>query len=182
MHGLNQFALVIYVPDPLGRFLDDLRVELAPGCKPHAHVTVLPPRPLSAPWAEAAEQARAIVARFPPFDIEAGGIRIFPTTDVIYIEVGRGATQLRRMHAALNAAALPFEEPYPYHPHFTLVQDMPRGDVPDLYRIGERRWGAYTGPRVFRAETAVFVQNTLEDVWIDLAEFTMEGAPVESPA
>jgi len=28
---LNVFALVIYIPDPLGRFLDDLRRELVPG-------------------------------------------------------------------------------------------------------------------------------------------------------
>ena len=43
---LSQFALVAYIPDPLGRFLDDLRVELTPDCKPRAHVTILPPRPL----------------------------------------------------------------------------------------------------------------------------------------
>ena len=41
---MNQFALVIYIPDPLGRFLDDLRRELAPDCVPHAHVSVLPPQ------------------------------------------------------------------------------------------------------------------------------------------
>jgi hypothetical protein len=44
---LNVFALVIYIGDPLGRFLDDLRRELSPQCNPHAHVSVLPPRPLS---------------------------------------------------------------------------------------------------------------------------------------
>ena len=53
---LNVFALVIYIPDPLGRFLDDLRRELVPGCNPHAHVSVLPPRPLAVDWQVASEQ------------------------------------------------------------------------------------------------------------------------------
>ena len=33
---LNVFALVIYIPDPLGQFLDDLRRELVPHYNPHA--------------------------------------------------------------------------------------------------------------------------------------------------
>src|ERR1035438_9490908 len=47
---LNVFALVIYIHDPLGSFLDDLRRQLVPGCNPHAHVSVLPPRPLAVDW------------------------------------------------------------------------------------------------------------------------------------
>ncbi len=53
---LNVFALVIYIPDPLGRFLDDLRTALVPGCNPHAHVSVLPPRPLAVDWQVAASR------------------------------------------------------------------------------------------------------------------------------
>ena len=59
---LNVFALVIYIPDPLGRFLDDLRTELVPGCNPHAHVSVLPPRPLAVDW-QVAERAGEGVRR-----------------------------------------------------------------------------------------------------------------------
>ena len=42
---VNSFSLVAYIPDPLRKFLDDLRRELVPGCVPNAHVTILPPRP-----------------------------------------------------------------------------------------------------------------------------------------
>jgi len=34
------YALVIYLPEPLCGFLDDLRLELVPGCNPHAHISV----------------------------------------------------------------------------------------------------------------------------------------------
>ena len=44
-----------------------------------------------------------------------------------------------------------------------------------------RRWAAYTGPRTFRAERTAFVQNTLGNCWIDLAEFPF-GAPPASPS
>src|SRR5271166_4115630 len=82
---LNVYALVIYIPDPLGGFLDDLRRELVPGCNPHAHVSVLPPRPLPAHWQLAGEQLQAFTANCPPFPVELGEIRMFPVTNVIYI-------------------------------------------------------------------------------------------------
>ena len=54
---LNVFALVLYVPSPLGIFLDNLRRELAPACNPHAHVSLLPPRSVAVSWEEASAQA-----------------------------------------------------------------------------------------------------------------------------
>src|SRR6476660_9151793 len=123
MEKLNQFALVIYIPDPLARFLDELRLELVNGCRPRAHVTVLPPRPL--PDVEAAlEEARIMSPEFPPFEIEAGDVEVFPKTKVIYIGLRSGGDQMRTMHEALNTGALLFDEPYAFHPHITLAQEF----------------------------------------------------------
>jgi hypothetical protein len=97
MHPVNQFALVIYIPDPLGRFLDDLRRELAPNCIPHAHVSVLPPLPISKPWQVVCEEARARVEEFDPFKVEAEDVNIFGRTEVVYLEVTRGGDELRRI-------------------------------------------------------------------------------------
>src|SRR5580658_6584584 len=96
---LNVFALVIYIPGPLGAFLDDLRRELVPHYNPHAHVSVLPPRPLAVPWQTASEEARALTADWAPFDVELTKVAVFPLTGVVYIELGEGAGELRRMHA-----------------------------------------------------------------------------------
>src|SRR5215471_8890371 len=95
---LNVYALVIYIPDPLGKFLDDLRRELVPGCNPHAHVSVLPPRSLSGAWQAAAEQVRECAEGWPPFEITLGEIRIFPVTNVIYIDLASGAADMHRLH------------------------------------------------------------------------------------
>src|SRR3989442_13420350 len=95
---LNVYALVIYIPDPLGRYLDDLRRELVPAYNPHAHVSVLPPRPLPPDWQTASAQAQALTESWAPFDIELAAVQIFPATDVVYIEVGAGAAELRKLH------------------------------------------------------------------------------------
>ena len=99
---------MIYLPEPLGAFLDDLRLEMVPGCNPHAHVSVLPPRPLPVAPEAAIEEARGIVAGFAPFEIQLGGIEKFDVTDVIYISVERAATNCGKCTASLNQGALAF--------------------------------------------------------------------------
>jgi hypothetical protein len=177
---LNVFALVIYIPGPLGIFLDDLRRRLVPGCNPHAHVSLLPPRPLAVDWPVASDEVRTVLNGWPPFEIELTGIEVFPVTDVIYIEVGSGAQELRRVHKAINAGSLEFQDPFPYHPHITLAQELPREEVAATSELARRLWREYTGPRRFAADHAAFVQNSLANSWIDLAEYSLGASPVKS--
>jgi len=175
---LNVYALVIYVPDPLGRFLDDLRRDLVPDCNPHAHVSVLPPRPLAVDWQVAGEQVRVCAGNWAPFEIVLERLRIFPVTNVIYLELGKGAEEMFHIHAAMNAEALEFEEPFVYHPHITLAQEIPPGEVSRVNRRAQELWDGYQGPRSFRADRTAFVQNTLGNCWIDLAEFSLGAVTV----
>jgi 2'-5' RNA ligase len=175
---LNVFALVIYIPDPLGRFLDDLRTELVPGCNPHAHVSVLPPRPLAVDWHVASDQVKECAGNWAPFDLVLERICIFPVTNVIYLELGKGADEMFRIHAAMNSGALEFDEPFAYHPHITLAQEIPPAEVANVNRRAHELWDAYTGPRSFRADRTAFVQNTLGNCWIDLAEFSLGAVAV----
>ncbi len=175
---LDVFALVIYVPDPLGRFLDDLRRDLVPLCDPHAHVSVLPPRQLPADWETAAEQARALTEKWAPFDLELTSVEIFPATGVIYIEIGRGAAELNRLHAAMNTGALEYPEPYSYHPHITVAQGVSGENVAAVAEEARRCWAEYRGPRVFRVERAVFVRNRMDNCWVDLAEYPLGAVAV----
>ena len=168
---LNVFALVIYIGGPLGLFLDDLRRELVPSYNPHAHVSVLPPRVLAGDWMEASNQARALIEGWPPFEVELTDVNIFPATNVVYLEIGKGAPELVNMHRAMNQGPLEFDEPFAYHPHITLAQETPVDSVASVYAEARRRWQEYSGPRTFRADHAVFVQNTLNNCWIDLAEY-----------
>jgi 2'-5' RNA ligase superfamily len=176
---LNVFALVIYIPGPLGKFLDDLRRKLVPGCNPHAHVSILPPRPLPVEWPTASNQVRSVIDRWVPFEIELTSVEIFPVTDVVYIEVGDGAAELRRMHVAMNTGPLEFQDPFPYHPHITVAQELHPEKVTATHELAQRLWSEFRGPRRFPAEHAVFVQNS-SGIWIDLAEYAVGERPVKS--
>src|SRR2546422_9839156 len=94
---VNTFALVTYIPNPLRKFLDDLRRELVPQCIPNAHVTLLPPRPLAGTPEEAIETIRVRITAFPPFEIETGEVTVFPVSDVVYLSIKRGSGQLLQM-------------------------------------------------------------------------------------
>ena len=177
MDRLNQVALVIYIPGILAEFLDAARLELSPGCRPRAHVTVLPPRPLAVPWQAAAEGLLVLAGEFAPFEIEAAGLAAFPATDVIYLEIARGNQELRRLHDAAGGGCLVFDEPFPFHPHITVSQELPPGTLARARELATRRWLEYTGPRSFRAEKAMFVRNGNSDGWIDLAEFSFGAVP-----
>lgn len=173
------YALVIYLPDPLGAFLDDLRLKMVPGCNPHAHVSVLPPRPLPVEPDAAIAHARDILATFGPFDIELGALERFDATDVVYISVTEGGDQLRQMHDSLNRGSLLFDEPFAYHPHITLAQDVKdRSKVNELFEKATREWRDFPGIRKFRAEDAVFVRNIRGNWWMDLAVGRLGGMPV----
>jgi 2'-5' RNA ligase len=175
---VNSFALVAYIPAPLSTFLDDLRRELAPGCVPHAHVTILPPRPIAVPREEAIEFARARSIDFGAFEIELGPLELFDSTEVAYLSVSSGFKELVDMHEAFNTGPLWQTEPYVYHPHVTLAQDLEPGEYKGRADIARRAWEAYAGPRKFPVETITFVQATVKNLWVDLANFQLEGAPV----
>ena len=174
---LNLFALVAYLPDPLRKFLDDLRKELVPGCAPHAHVTILPPRPLSGTPQSAIETVRSHIVDFAPFEIRTAEVETFAVSDVVYLAIGAGRQNLIEMHQALNVGPLEFQETFAYHPHITLAQDLTRQESIELMALARRRWAEYPHTRVFPVESLVFVQNVTGNVWLDLAQFQLDRAP-----
>src|SRR5581483_2682882 len=126
---INSFALVSYIPDPLASFLDRLRQELVPTCFLRAHVTILPPRPISSTPEAAWNLVQALTPCFQPFEVEMTGIEVFPVSDVIYIDIAAGSEPLRQMNSTLNTDGLAFREPFEYHPHVTLAQDLHSDEV-----------------------------------------------------
>lgn len=177
-HGrVNQFALVSYIPDPLGKFLDLLRLRLAPDCRPHAHVTVLPPRSLQGPVENAESELRQSAAQFHPFEIKLGSVEIFKSTQVIYIEVEQGERELREMHQQLNHGAVYFVEPYDFHPHITLAQNLAQDRVQEILKSARQFWSEWDGMLTVPVEELSFVQNTESNVWLDLSHLKLLPEP-----
>ena len=167
---INSFALVTYIPEPLAGFLDRLRQELVPNCFLRAHVTILPPRPLSSSSEVAWESIRSMAPRFAPFDIQLSEVRVFPVSDVIYLDVAAGSTELALMHDGMNADGLFLQEAFSYHPHVTLAQELKPDEVDELTRVARTRWAEFAHARSFHVDKIVFVQNTRRNEWVDLGE------------
>ncbi len=165
---VNSFALVSYLPEPLGSFLDRLRSELVYECHAKAHVTVLPPRPLYCPPEDAWQTLQTRLQDFQPFLIELGKIEIFPVTQVIYLSVKTGHAELKHLHSTLNTGKFAFEEPFEYHPHVTLAQDLESSEVSAVFDRAVARWAEFKHPHSFVVDRLTFVQNTLENRWTDL--------------
>jgi 2'-5' RNA ligase len=175
---MNNYALVAYLPDPLRKFLDSLRRELVPGCAPHAHVTILPPRPLSDTPAAAIEAVRSRLPEFSPFEVKIAEVEVFAESDVVYLGIGAGHQNLVQMHGALDVGPLRYAEPpYPYHPHITLAQDLTHEQSIELFALARRRWSEFPHSRTFPVESLVFVQNTARTLWVDLARFQLAPTP-----
>lgn len=183
--GINSFALVSYLPGELAELLDEIRHDFAPESRAKAHVTILPPRPLiefpgEAPGTAALaamDELKIRLQEFPPFKVELGEIEIFEGTQVIYVSIQSGFAELERMHSALNTGRVAFKEPYPYHPHVTIAQELATEDVHNAAQFARWRWSEFKHSRSAWINHLTFVQNTLENCWTDLAMLNL-GSPV----
>jgi len=171
--GINSFALVSYLPPPLGGFLDRLRTDLVCDCQAKAHLTVLPPRPLNCPPEEAWRELASALQEVAPFLVELGDVEVFPESQVVYLSVAVGGMELKRLHSDLNAGRLWFQEPFDYHPHVTLAQDLDNGAVAAATDLARARWREFRQWRSFVVNRLTFVQNTLENRWVDLNGFRL---------
>ncbi len=176
------YAVVIYLEGPLAKLVNDLRLELNPEfADKAAHVTVLPPRPLTISEEAAVEEARAQCAEWEPFELEISGARTFlPVNGVLYLELSLGEEELKRLHVSLNRGFLAREEPYFYVPHITIAQDMNEQRTNQVLARVSEAWTAYAGPRRLLVETLVFVRQSVTGNWENLAVLQLGRAQVEA--
>jgi len=171
--AINSFSLVAYVPEPLAGFIERLRQEIQPGCTARSHLTFLPPRALEIPLDQIRSQIEAGLRNQPSFRVELGEVRVFPVSQAIHLSVGAGWGESIRIHEALHRGNLSCMEFFEYHPHVTLAQDLDPATVASAAELAERRWQEYSGPRDFLVDHVTLVQNTLENLWTTLGEFSL---------
>lgn len=175
---INEYALVSYIPEPLGSFLDRLRLQLVPSCHFRSHVTILPPRALACPQEDALEQLARQVELCPAFELTLGSVEIFKATSVIYLGLGNGREQIEWMHSQMNTDCLWFKERFEFHPHVTLAQEFPAETVTQRQLEAQVAWAGFPHHRTFPIETLTFVQRTSANTWINLAEYPLKLATV----
>jgi len=169
MPTLNSYALVAYLRGPLADFVDNLRRDITPGCTHRAHITVLPPRPLAGGVEEAIAHCEHILRKTKPFDVRAGAVSLFDTSEVIKLSVDAGAEQLRDLHDELNQGPLRHAEKFAYEPHITLAQDVATKQLQDCLCRAQDAWRKIGPAATFALSVCTFVQEVKCDCWSDLA-------------
>jgi 2'-5' RNA ligase len=167
----SRYALVAYVRNPVGEFVEQLRGELHPELA-HlaAHVTVLPPRRLPGSEFAALQTLEEVCGRVEPFEVNLGEVETFiPVTPTVFIRVVHAASRIRDLHDKLNTGGLHFEEEWPYMPHITIVKMGTEDQAQNAYRTSQRRWAQFKGDRSIRIEELVFVREEAPNRWKDLA-------------
>jgi 2'-5' RNA ligase len=174
-----RYALVAYLKNPAGEFVENLRRELHPDL-PHlaAHLTILPPRPLQGSESEALQVLERICGDEEPFEVTLGDVETFiPTTPTVYIRVDAAAARMRELHSKLSTEALAFQEEWLYIPHLTIVKMTAEQPAQAAFQMARERWAHYSGSRRILLERLTFVREDVrEDVrqeapscWVDLA-------------
>ena len=171
----SRYALVAYVRNPVGEFVERIRKELHPEL-PHlaAHVTVLPPRLLAGPENSAIETLEEICSQVEPFEVTLGEIETFiPVTPTVFIRVVHAASRVRDLHEKLNTEALQYEEEWPFMPHMTIVKMGTEAQAQTAYRMARRLWAQFKGDRSIRIEELVFVREEEHLCWKDLVSIRL---------
>jgi 2'-5' RNA ligase len=166
----SRYALVTYVRNPIGEFVENLRRELHPTTAHlEAHLTILPPRDLSGTEAAALEFLEEACSHVVPFEVELGAMKTFlPLTPTVYIEVKQAAAHMRELHDQLGVRGLRYEECWPYTPHLTILKASQDEQARAAYEVARERWSQYRGTRRVQVEELVFVREN-EGCWSDLA-------------
>ncbi len=167
----QRYALVAYVENQVGEFVEKLRKELHPEL-PHlaAHVTLLPPRYLQGPEAAAVETLEESCKQVEPFEVSLGEVETFiPATPTVFIRVAHAAYRMRELHDLLNINGLSCNEEWPYMPHLTIVKMGAEAEAQHAYRMARTRWAEFEGSRCIEVRDLTFVREEAPYNWVDLA-------------
>lgn len=121
-------GVAIAVPDPFGaeltawrgRFGDPRAVDVP------AHITLLPPTPLSGvELIDVEDHLAAVVAGTRPFRVRLSGTGTFrPVSPVIFVEVVEGGPHCDVLQGLVRTGPLARKLTYEYHPHVTVAQGL----------------------------------------------------------
>jgi 2'-5' RNA ligase len=166
-----RYALVAYLKNAAGEFVENLRRELHPDL-PHlpAHLTILPPRTLQGSESAAIEFLERVCGKEQPFEVHLGEVETFvPVTPTIYIRVDGQASRMQELHQRLNIDSLACREEWPYIPHLTIAKMSSEQPARDAIKVARERWTAYRGSRCILLESLTFVREDAQNHWVDLA-------------
>jgi 2'-5' RNA ligase len=180
------FALVSYVPDPLGTYLDSMQATISGTEGPQAHVTMLPTRPLGTlTFEKIYDGALGALESVQPFRVVLSRVKRFLHTNVLYVDLAEGSEMIHLLHNRLNLGALAFPEQFDFRPHVTLAGSLSDEQIDSAQHQAEELWEAYQFPPEFFVNEVVCIstESAGEDgTWRRIWSHDLGGDPVARAA
>ncbi|HWB65221.1 MAG TPA: 2'-5' RNA ligase family protein [Mycobacteriales bacterium] len=176
----RNIGVALGIPEPYGSELQAWRERLG---DPNAHrivphITLLPPTLVASEQLDDIEEhLRAVAAASRPFDIRLRGSATFlPISSVVFVPLVQGIAECEQLAAAVRRGPLRRDLNFPYHPHVTVVHDLPDEA---LYR-GWTQLTSYEA--AFRAFGLTLFEQGPDLTWRPQRDFTFGGGGLPGPA
>jgi len=169
--------VIVPLPEPLGVHVQAWRRALRDPTAERIgpHLTLVPPQTVAEHDVPSAlALVERAVAEAVPCVVELDGAATFlPASPVAYLVVTEGGPALDALEAALRAPPLD-RRAYPFHPHVTVTQDRPAGEV----EAAARELAGFRAS--FPVREVALMQEGRDRVWRPLAKLPMGASPLVS--
>lgn len=175
----RNIGVAVQVPEPYGSLLQAWRERLGDpaALRIVPHVTLLPPTRVREDALPAIEEhLRDLARRERPFDIRLRGTGTFrPVSPVVFVPLVAGISDCERLEDGVRSGPLARPLRFPYHPHVTVVHDVPE-------RVLDRAYDALAG---FEARFTVLGFSLFEqgrdETWRPQRDFVFGGEGLPGP-
>ena len=142
--------------------------------RPHRRPTLRSsPRPLRTDPVSAYQRIREILAGFPAFELELTEICRFPTTNVLYLAVGKGREQIHELYRALNHGEFFHTEEFEFLPHLTLAYPSDLAAAERIRIELDQQWNQVRHLQPFIIDRAVFLSKAADGNWNQRGEHSL---------
>ena len=178
-NGVRNIGVAIGIPEPYGRELQVWRERLGdPNAKRIVpHVTLLPPTEVAAATLpEIEEHLRTIAVDEQTFEIRLRGSATFlPVSPVVFVPLVQGISECESLEARVRSGPLTRELRFPYHPHVTVVHDLP----PDALGRAFTLLSGYEAK--FRVWGFTLFEQDFDGTWRPQRDFVFGGGGLPGP-
>jgi 2'-5' RNA ligase len=169
--GSVTIGIAIAVPDPCGIHVKSARENYG---DPQAraiptHVTLLPPVMVSPTMLDDIDlHLRSAAARIAPFRIALHGSASFrPVSPVVFLALNEGIAGCEALERVVRSGPLLRRRNFPYHPHVTLVHDLPESVLDAAFQDFSEYQFAFT------AASFTLYEQDADRVWQPVREYSL---------
>jgi len=167
-------GVALPVPEPHGPVLQAWRREFGDplGEVIPAHITLIPPTPVRVDLLpEVVEHLSKAATTTSPFRVRLRGTATFePVSPVVFVVVAEGISNCETLAGMLRQGPLDITLSYPYHPHVTVVQNMPKPALDQAFDTLASFDASY------QAESFGLYVHGLDGIWHKERDFWLEGS------